>query len=418
MDKEGEESLNKKIMLVCMVLLLFVAFYTLFIGNTKATETNPKSIKELIDGNNKFAVKLYEQLQQQEGNLFFSPYSISTALSMTYAGAKNKTEDEMATTLHFDLPQKQLYPAFNALAQALKSSKNSGSELNIANSLWVQQDYKFLDSFMNTIKTNYGPVLFNVNFKTSYEKIRVEINTWVEKQTNAKITNLIPAKILNDMTRMVLVNAIYFKGLWKHQFNKDYVRIRPFKLISGEEIQVQMMYQNENFKYTKSSDIKVLELPYIGNKLSMLVILPENNEKLSEIEKMITVKNIDLWVANLKEEKVDVYMPKFKLTSQFRLDHVLSSMGMVEAFGQDADFSGMDGTKNLFISAVLHKAFINVDEKGTEAAAATAVIMEQKCAAMDPTVFNANHPFIFLIRQNKTGSILFIGRVMNPNKMD
>ena len=406
-----------KNLFILRFMLIWILTIVLFIGNNNYTYAQ-NNVKTIVKDNNAFAVSLYSQLKKQKGNIFFSPYSISTALSMVYAGAKNKTEDQMANTLHFNLPQLQIHPAFNLLAGALKSSKDTGSELNIANSLWVQQDYKFLSSFMNTIKANYGAVLFNVNFKTSYEKIRVEINTWVEKQTNAKITNLIPSGILNNLTRMVLVNAIYFNGLWKYQFNKNNIQTRPFKLISGEKINVQMMYQKENFKYVKQANLKLIELPYKDNKLSMLIILPENNTKLSEVENLITINNINLWVASLKEEKVTLYLPKFKLTSLFKLNEALSSMGMVDAFSPKADFSGLDGTKNLSISAVLHKAFINVDEKGTEAAAATAVVMHELAMPEDLIIFNADHPFIFLIRHNNTGSILFIGRVMNPNKSD
>lgn len=377
------------------------------VGYSKETKVNKESI---VKGNNIFAFELYAKLKDKKGNLFFSPFSISTALAMTYAGARGNTEKQMAEVLHFELNQKFLHPAFKELINQL--NKSQSYQLNIANALWGQKNCGFLKDFLTLVKTNYGAGLIEVDFIKNTESARKTINAWVEKQTENKIKNLIKQGVLTDLTRLVLTNAIYFKGNWASQFDKKKTKEAPFYVKTDKTVQVQMMYQEGDFKFLRTSKFKLIELPYIDNELSMVIILPNEIDGLSEVENSLTLNNLNRWLMKLREQEVHVYLPKFKTTSEFRLKKVLSSMGMPDAFsGNLADFSGMTGKKGLFISAVIHKAFVEVNEEGTEAAAATAVAMECESRL---SIFRADRPFIFLIRDIWSGSILFLGRIVNP----
>ena len=385
----------------------------------------------IVEGNNKFALQSYAKLRAREGNLFFSPYSISTALAMTYAGARGKTEKQMARVLHFpgfttsheQIPsmevqnQKHFHLVFGTTIKDLNArGKKGGYELTVANALWGQKGYGFLKEFTELIKTNYDGRLNEVDFVRAAEAARKTINAWVEKKTRNKIKNLIPKGVLNRLTRLVLTNAIYFKGNWASRFKKDRTKDAPFTLAGGEKVNIPMMNQTADFNYMETEDFQGLELPYVDNELSMIILLPKQVDGLTEFEKTLTLKNLSQWLAKLRKRKVIVSVPKFKMTSQFRLAEVLKSMGMTDAFVPDvADFSGMNGRRNLFISAVIHKAYVDVNEEGTEAAAATAVVVG--ITSVGPRtipVFRADHPFLFLIRDNRSGSILFIGRVTNP----
>ncbi len=390
-----------------------------------------KTDKQLVvTGNNKFALELYAKLSSKKGNLFFSPYSISTALAMTHAGARGQTETQMAGALHFPIitkpgtelsskliPDRQKFASvFGKIIKDLNSrSKKGGYELRVANALWGQEDYGFLGEFLELIKTNYGGSLNEVDFVRAAETARKSINTWVEKKTNNKIKNLIRKGVLSSMTRLVLTNAIYFKGNWAKQFKMDKTKEAPFTLANDRKVDVAMMNQTGQFNYMETESFQALELPYVDDELSMIILLPKEFDGLDEFEKTLTAENLSKWLGNLRNRKVIVSIPKFKMTSQFALASVLKSMGMIDAFSPNADFSGMNGRRDLFISAVIHKAYVDVNEEGTEAAAATAVTM--KLTSVGPTrvpVFQADHPFLFLIRDNHSGSILFIGRVMNP----
>ncbi len=391
-----------------------------------------KTDKQLVVmGNNEFALELYAKLRGKEGNLFFSPYSISTALAMAYAGAQGQTETQMAGTLHFPIIAKpgtelsstlirekqQFASVFGKIIKDLNSrSKKGGYELRVANALWGQEDYGFLGEFLELIKTNYGGRLNEVDFVRAAEAARKTINTWVEKKTNNKIKNLIRKGVLSSMTRLVLTNAIYFKGNWARQFKEDRTKEAPFTLANGKKVDVAMMNQTAEFNYMETESFQALELPYVDDELSMIILLAKEFDGLDEFEKTLAAENLSKWVDQLHNREVRVSVPKFKMTSQFALASVLKSMGMIDAFSPNADFSGMNGRRDLFISAVIHKAYVDVNEEGTEAAAATAVTM--KLTSVGPTripVFRADHPFLFLIRDNHSGSILFIGRVMNPN---
>lgn len=379
----------------------------------KTLEENP-DLNALAKGNNQFALDLYGHLRTEPGNLFFSPNSISTALAMTYAGARADTESQMADVLHFDLAQDRLHPAFSALVERLHGSTSKGIEIRVANRLWSQTGYEFLPAYLQVTKQQYGAELGQVDFVQQTEAARQAINTWVEEQTNDKIKDLIPSGVLSDLTRLVLTNAIYFKGDWASQFNKKATHDAPFHISADEKVDVPMMFQKEEFKYGAVDDVQILELPYVGNDLSMLVLLPKEVTGLSSLEEKLTPDNLGKWSAALRKQELDVYLPKFTMTSQFSLDGVLRAMGMTAAFDSgQADFSGMTGKRELYVTAVVHKAFVDVNEEGTEAAAATGVAMELLSLQITPT-FRADHPFVFLIRDNQTGSILFLGRVMNP----
>lgn len=383
-----------------------------------AEMTNPPP--SLIAGNTAFALDLYQKLKTSEGNLFFSPHSLSAALAMTYTGARGLTEKEMARTLHFNLPPSKLPEAFGALDQRL-AEVASGKQiaLNVANSLWAQNDYRFTESFLNLNRRHFGAEVALVDFARQTEPARRQINSWVAGKTADKITELVAPGALSPMTRLVLCNAIYFKGDWARQFDPSATREADFYATPERTVKVPLMYQSLNLKGRALTDgPSVFELPYQGGELSMIVLLPKAKDDLGALEGRLTQENLDRWLAELaqsREAKAQVFLPRFKLSSLFALENTLAEMGMASAFGAGADFSGMTGKRDLSISAVAHQAVVEVNEQGTEAAAATAVIMER--TSLSPMqVFRADHPFIFLIRENQTGSVLFLGRVMDPTR--
>jgi len=368
----------------------------------------------VVEGNNKFALELYQKLQSQQGNLFLSPYSISTALAMTYAGARNQTAEQMAKTLDFPIDER-FHKTFGEIIKQLNASGQKGAfELVVANALWGQKDYKFLPDYLALVKTDYDGNLEQVDFVTQTEAVRKTINEWVERKTKDKIKDLIKPGVVDRLTRLVLTNAIYFKGKWAKQFKPESTQDAPFTLLNGEKITIPMMSQKEHFGYTEINDIQLLELPYKGDSLSMVVLLPRRLDGVKDLEKQLNADNLAVWLGNIRKREVLVFLPRFKMTSEFELAQILGEMGMPDAFSGNADFSGMTGNRDLFISAVVHKAFVDVNEEGTEAAAATGVVMRLTSVEAPPPVFRADHPFIFLIRDNHTGSILFIGRVANP----
>lgn len=394
-----------------LILLVFCKAYV-FASNNDDTKT-------IVQGNNQLAFDLYYQLNKKETgkNIFFSPVSISTVLAMTYAGAKGKTEKQMAKAIHFSLDQKRLHPAFSVLMQGLQSGR--GYKLNIANALWGQKGYSFLKDFIDITKTYYGSGFKEVDFKNHTEESRVAINHWVEEKTKYKIKNLIQNGVLTKDTRLVLTNAIYFKGSWLSKFESKDTRSMPFYVTADNTAQVPMMVQTGHFKYTGNGVFQMIEMPYVGNRLSMVILLPQRKDGLKEVEAMLTAKNLDKWLNGLREEEVDVSIPKFKMTQTYELNEMLKSLGMKDVFepptpDSGADFSGMTGVKDLSISNVIHKAFIDVNEGGTEAGAATAtVVFGVTRFSYNPT-FKADHPFVFMIRDMNSGVILFVGRIANP----
>jgi serpin B len=405
-----------------MGLLSRLAFFTLFMtalishpADTKAAN----AIESLAGGNTAFGLDLYARLKTADGNLFFSPYSISACLAMTYAGARGDTAAQMAQTLHFDTNQNQLAASFGEIQTQLNNEKEKkGIELNIANGLWGQKDHPFLPSFLDMAKQSYGANLKQIDFRTHAITARTEINDWVDHKTKGKITDLIQPGVLGSATRLVLVNAIYFKGSWTRQFDKHSTTKAPFTVTLNQKPEVPLMNLAADFKYADVDGLQLLELPYVGDDLSMVVLLPREPAGLKGVEDQLNAQTLDRWLAQAREQKVAVFLPKFKMSAQFSLGKPLAEMGMTDALSPNANFSGMDGKRDLFISAVVHKAFVDVNEEGTEAAAATAVVMRMNAVMMPrPTpIFRADHPFIFLIRDTHSGSILFLGRLVDPTR--
>jgi len=417
--------------LVVTIGLIGLCWNVFATNGDQQEETTPNvataDLEDLVTGNSTFAFDLYQNLFQEGENLFFSPYSISLALAMTYAGARSVTEEQMAETLHFaTLEQDRLHPAFNALALELASrgedsASKQGTEeakpfqLTIANALWGQDGYGFLPDFLDILAENYGAGVRVLNFAEHPEQARLTVNDWIYRKTSEKIDNLLPPDSITPDTRLVLTNAIYFKASWLSPFEKEATQSGPFHLFNGDQVTVPMMKQEHDFRYTKGAGYQAVELSYLGEQVSMIILLPDAS-LYEEFEQSLDAKELASIIKGLKLESVDLTMPKFKLTSEFSLANTLAKLGMPDAFQLGvADFSGMDGTRDLFIDHVAHKAYVSVDEAGTEAAAATAVVVpELAMPSHDLIHITIDHPFIFLIRDIETGTILFMGRVMNP----
>ncbi|MBW2965900.1 serpin family protein [Candidatus Woesearchaeota archaeon] len=379
------------------------------------SQANDKDVINVVNNNNQFALELYSELKDQNDNVFFSPYSIATALAMTYEGARTETAEEMQSVLH--LPENGIVRRSSyARIHNLINKKDKEYKLYSANAFWAQKDYPFLDSYKNTIKKYYAAEANNLDFIQETEKSRQTINNWVEEKTNNKIKDIIPPGAINSLTRLVLTNAIYFKGDWVLKFDKKKTRDAPFKITPDNEVTVKMMTLTGekarfNYAFFPENEMQILELLYEGEDLSMLILLPKEGN-MQELEESLTAEKLNQWKSSMRETKIDVYMPKFKFETKYFLPQTLAKMGMPTAFKwPGADFSGMDGTQDLFISNVIHQAFVEVNEEGTEAAAATAVVVG--ITAM-PNFFRADHPFIFIIQERQTGGILFLGKVVDP----
>jgi len=405
-----------------MGLPLRLIFITLFMSAPiahPADPTAPNNIESLAGGNTAFALDLYARLKTVDGNLFLSPYSISTCLAMTFAGARGDTAAQMAQTLHFGTNQNQLAASFNELQEQLnQEQEKNGMELDFANGIWAQKDHVFLAAFLDVARQSYGANLRQIDFRTRSETARTEINDWVGHETKGKITDLIQPGVVNPATQLVLVNAIYFKGQWAREFDKQNTANAPFSVTSTQKLPVPLMNLTADFKYAEVGGLQLLELPYAGDGFAMVVLLPRDVDGLKNLENLLNKQTLDHWLTQARELNVAVLLPKFKLAAQFSLAKPLGEMGMTDAFSPGADFSGMDGERDLFISAVVHKAFVDVNEEGTEAAAATGVVMRMNAVRMPRTtpIFRADHPFIFLIRDLHSGSILFLGRVVDPTR--
>lgn len=394
------------------------------VSHAPITALDPFAVRKLPDNlaadasrvvaaNNRFAFDLFAQLRATDGNLFLSPYSISTALQMTAAGARGGTAVEMARVLQLELPLDWAHPASGALVQSLdRGIALGGYRLSVANRLWGQSGYDFLEPFLATTRDHYGAELEPVDFRMEPESARSTINSWVEEKTENRIVELLPQGVVTADTRLVLTNAIYFKGDWARMFERDRTRPAPFHVSPSQDVEVMMMSQDASFRFAHVGATQVLEMPYVGNDLSMLVLLPESADGLPALEDALSIANLDLWTAALDTSRLIVSVPRFRVESAFSLSQTLKTMGMPSAFDLvTADFSGINGRRDLSISAVVHKGFVEVNEEGTEAAAATGVVIGVVSA---PPSFTAEHPFLFLIRDNVTGSVLFLGRVVDP----
>ena len=380
--------------------------------------------QELAAGNNAFALDLYQAVRGESENVFFSPYSISLALAMTYAGANGDTERQMAEALHFTLPEDRLHPAFNALDQELASRKDSGGQgadgkgfrFNIVNDLWGQKDYQFQAAFLDTLAKNYGAGLRLLDFAAQPEAARQNINSYIADKTEDRIKDLIPEGAIDPLTRLVLTNAIYFNAAWQNPFEKSLTKDAPFTKLDGSTVNVPMMEMPsyESMAYVDGEGYTAVALPYENPSLSMLILLPDEGG-FEAFEGSLDAARLESILAELQFTSVRVKMPKFKIEGQFELGNTLTGLGMVDAFDPDlADFSGMNGKRDLYIGSVIHKSFVNVDEQGTEAAAATAVIMETASAPMEMIDLTIDRPFLFLIRDVTTNTTLFVGRVAAP----
>jgi serpin B len=398
-----------------------------FAGNPKRLQSDRQApegpVVSIVESQNRFAFDLYQRLAADEQeNLFFSPASISMALAMTYAGAAENTEAEMAKTLHLNLPKAQVAEAMKALRESWNANgARQGYRLDVANRLWGQAGYKFLPAFLEVTRVDYGAELAPLDFKAEADKARETINAWIADHTQGKIENLIPsASILRD-ARLVLTNAVYFKGEWQEPFNKSRTKEDTFHVAANQQVQAPFMQARHHFRYGEVGGLQVLELPYGDGDLSMVILLPKKVDGLGKLEKKLTAGSFQKWTTGLASREVIVFLPKFKTTAQFQLADALKSLGMHSAFDPTtADFSGMTGSKEgLFISAVLHKAFVDVNEEGTEAAAATGIVMHPTAIRVrphQPPVFRADHPFVFAIQHKQTGAVLFLGRMTDPSK--
>jgi serpin B len=384
----------------------------------------PTELDELVAGDNTFAFDLYQAVRTSDGNLFYSPFSISLALAMTYAGARGETASQMASTLHFTLQDDRLHPAFNALdldlarrpEQAADVDKNQRFALSIVNSMWGQKGWLFLSEFLDLLALNYGAGMRLVDYMNAPEEARLAINDWVSEQTKAKIKDLVPQGLITSDTTLVLVNAIYFKAAWQYEFDSSQTKDGPFTLLDGSQVSAPLMSLDHlaSLGYASDDGWQAVTLPYKGGMTEMVIIVPDEGW-FTEFEASLSAERFDEILAGMEPKMVVLTMPKFSFTSSYQLKDVLSGMGMPLAFDdKQADLSGIDGRRDLFIRDVVHKAFVAVDEAGTEAAASTAVIIAPTAMLMPDVELTIDRPFFFVIRDVPTGSILFVGRMVDP----
>ncbi len=426
--------MNKKAIAGLIVGLLIIASAAVLIttDNKVIDDSTPSddetltplgNITSFNDAVNQFCFDFFKKLSEDETNdpnIFYSPYSVFTALAMTYEGARNNTAVEMENVLHVE----QSNDSFHQYMQSLYNYLNNNDEYNVstANALWPDVGFTLLDEFVDIIETYYGGKASEVEYGNPEEAARI-INEWVENQTNNLIKDLVPASAIDSvLTKLILTNAIYFKGIWQVQFDEVNTTDRDFTLSSADTVQVETMKltgTDDKFNYTETGDLQILELPYTGGDISMMILLPREGVELSDVISSLNREDYISWIDEMYETKADIYLPKFKFETSYTLNDYLEGLGMEKAFTSEADFSGIDGTKNLFISSVLHKAFVEVNEEGTEAAAATAVIMNLKAVSPDEPpdriTFDCNHPFVFTIHHKETGTILFMGTVDDPS---
>lgn len=372
-----------------------------------------EGVNAAVSGNNKLALELYRAINKEGDNIFFSPWSISSAFAMVYEGAGGNTAFEMLSALHFPEGSDDRRPAFASIYNTI-NRKSDSYQLHTANALWAQKGYNFLPEYTGTVLKYYGGLASELDFVSETEKSRQVINAWVEEMTLERIKDLLPQGSVNSMTRLVLTNAIYFKGKWAEQFDKDDTFESDFFVTPENPVKVQMMsMRGERFDYAETDELQILEMPYEGDELSMLIILPKEG-MLSGVEDSLTAEKLKELNSAMRSSSIVVYMPKFEMNTRYSLKQALQEMGVRDAFiPMDADLSGMDGTRELYISDAFHKAFVKVDEEGTEAAAATGIVVGITSMPMSE-VFRADRPFIFIIQQADTGNILFMGKVSNP----
>ncbi len=385
---------------------------------------DPDQLQTLAKDNTAFAMKFYDQIRSQDGNLVYSPFSISVALSMAMAGAEGATQTAMMDALQLSLPVDSVYPAYDALLLAIQASEEQTNEgmdgnpfkLNIANSTWGQAGFTFKEAFLDTLARYFGAGMYTVNYQQEPEAARQAINDWIAQETENKITDLIPQGAINELTRLVLANAIYFNGSWLYPFSEQRTVEAPFNLLDGSQSTAEMMsLSGEHLVYGSGDGYQVVQLPYLSSDFVMTILVPDEG-KFESFESALTPDFMTLIKNRMAMERVDLQMPKFDFATSVNANDPLSALGMGIAFDpQQADFSGMTDEEKLLITDVLHKATITVDESGTEAAAATSVIMGVTSAMpAEPISLVIDRPFMFFIEHQSTGTILFMGRVVQP----
>ena len=392
------------------------------VRSTKPRVTSPASeaseLTDLVAGNSTFTFDLYRMLREEDGNLFYSPYSISVALAMTYAGARGETERQMADVLHFRLPRNRLHPSFNTLdldlasrGEGSRGRDGKGFRLKVVNAMWGQEGYAFLPDFLDLLAENYGAGIRQMDFVAAAEAARVTINDWVADQTEDRIQDLIPRGTIDRNTRLLLTNAITFNAAWLRPFDERLTRDRPFRLLDGSRIDVPAMTQTASFGHARGDGYQAVELLYDGSEIAMVILLPDEGA-FSRFEGSINAGLVRKILGEVRRGRVVLTVPRFEFETEFSLRKALAPMGMPDAFDAGkADFTGMAGGPSLYISDAFHKAFVSVDESGTEAAAATGVGVG--VTSVPPSV-KIDRPFIFLIRDIATDAILFVGRVVDP----
>ena len=417
---------NKKIyglgltFIIVIVIIIGVFYSGLFTQSNnvqaKAIDTfaTSESVTSLSDSMNDFSLNLYQHIiSETNGNVFFSPYSIFVALAMTYEGAHGDTAEQMNNVLGFEQNNEVSLCSFGRIYNLLNI--DAKYTLNTANALWTKEDYPFLEEYLNFINNYYMGKATDVDFTKPDEAAEI-INKWVEENTGGKIEDMLSSGDISPGTVLILSNAIYFKGLWLTQFNVEETVDRDFKLATGETIEVPTMVSTNSevyFNYTETKDMQLLELPYKGDAVSMIILLPKEND-LTMVEQTLNKENLSIWMDSMYPTNIDIYLPKFTFKTEYNLKDILIDMGLDIAFSPNADFSGMNGFGGLFIEKVLHKAFVEVNEEGSEAAAATTVHVLETAMPGPTKVFDADHPFIFLIQHKETDTILFMGSVENP----
>jgi len=415
---------------VCTSRYLFVMLIVLFMltgcGNEEISsprtdlredrripEEAQDDVSVLVSGHTAFALDLYDVLRKDHGNLFFSPYCLSSCMGMVWAGARGDTESEIAQVFRFQLPQEQLH----ATASILQRSLNTGIEEALyqflaANRIWGAVGYPWQESFLTTTQEEYGADLVQLDFAADPAAARTTINDWIANQTAQRITDLLLPTMVTPATRLVLTAAVYFKGNWASRFDPEDTCPGSFDIGHNRCAEVTMMHQTDGFGYAEFSDLSILEMPYVGQDLSMVILLPERSDGLSALEAEFDAENLASWLSALEEEEVEVAIPRFAFSSGLTLETTLCQLGMPSIFdGSLADLSGMTEAEGLCLSVLVHQAFVSVDEEGSDAAAGTGGVIPPPG---EPPSFEADHPFLFLIRDRVTEAVLFLGRVVDP----
>ena len=378
--------------------------------------------QQVVSANTKFAFQLYRHLSDIAlfgENVFFSPFSVSSALANVYAGAKGTTKTQMAEALNLDDVTENVHEGFRDLFITFNDPTNNYT-LQVANGLFGRKGFSFLETYLNLASRCYDANLKTVDFVGDPDGSRKHINDWTAKKTNQKIKELFEEGAIDTDSILVIVNAIYFKGVWSIPFDTEHTVSAPFHLSPSRQVPMEMMtLKGERFRYADNIalDCKIVELPYAGDEVSMYVFLPNAVDGLSKLEKSLSVDLFNSAMSNMRKFTVDVIIPKFKLMEKSKLKAILMSMGMQNVFDAGtADLSGIDGRRNLVVSDVVHQAYVDVNEEGTEATAATGVHIQLTSMQVGQPIFKADHPFLFLIREKTSGSVLFMGRLNEPPK--